>query len=613
MILEILRALASWLIIFPVVFLAGHTCKPLIQIKNLVLRGVLFCALGMAGLAYGIAILSALKLLNPIAIWSVLVIILLTRFRHLTDLYNWLKAITFSFFESDSLLDKILSFVFIASVIGLLPGVFSPELGGDALCYQLNLPKIFLEQGSVRPQFFDVNSYFPFLMNYLYLIGLATGGVFSAKLFHFFSGFLLFIFLKEVIQSKTKNQTLALFSALIFWLTPSVYNMVSTTYVDVSLSLYSFLALWIFVDANERNDTFGYFLSGLFLGFAIGIKYLAGLSAIALLGVWFFCLIQDRNFKKIASPFFFWGIGIILGGGFWLLRNWFLAHNPVYPYLGSVFGTEPIPGVKFDKLGVGSGVIHFLNIFWNLFLYPKAFGGFSDRIGIGYLLFFPFVLIASIFIKSIRSYFVYLLIFLILWFKAGQASRYLLPILPAFLYLGSSGFSWMLPRLKPVINVLFSAVGMIVLLVYLVIGFAHYRYVYLLFAGVWSPHEYLLKMERTIPISDWIEKHLPKDAKILIEAEPRQFYINRLILRDAYLKYRTHYDELGMALSALPDFLKGHDVTHLLLSEQLDGAVAPPESLLRQLAAGDSARLIFETTSENIRESRFRYRLYELH
>lgn len=613
MILETVRALLSWSLIFPALFLLGRFFRRWIHVKDIILQGIIYCSLGMAILSNCIILLSWIHLLNPISIWCLLGAIILVGIRSLNDFWIWIKSLGSSLLWEKSFVNKIFLLIFIISTLGLLSGVFSPEIGGDALCYHLNLPKIFLETGSAAPLFYDLNSYFPMLMNYLYLIGLATGGVFSAKFFHFLTFLLLFFALKRTIELETKNQLVAFFSALVFWLTPTFFNLASTTYVDIGLSLYSFLSVWMLVQAFRNQDNATFFMSAVFLGCAVGAKYLAILSIVALVGVLLFQMISRREFKKIPQQFLIWSFGILIGGGWWFLRNWIQEGNPLFPYMASFFGTKPLPDQSFDLLGIGTSPIHFIASLFNLFLFPKAFGQVSESIGIGYGLYYPFILLAPIVKKESRIYFLFSFLFLVLWFVFGQATRYIMPLLPFLLLVGAFGIVWLFRKLRPFFKTSLSCLGILVLLVYLAGGLYHYRYAYLVSAGIWTPDEYLLKLERTMPVATWMNQNLPENASVLVENESRLFYMNRPLLRDLFFRHRRDDFKNVKDVSSYYQFLKSNGVTHILLTDPMDskGEVSS-EDILRRFAKSKHSKLLYEGASENIREPRFYYRLYQL-
>ncbi len=607
-----LSAVLSWALLLPSLFLAGYRFQFLIEIKNELLKGIFFYALGMAVFSYSVILLSAFHILNSYFIWSILILFLISQIRIIPIWFAWLKATVLDLMPGKSFFERTCSVIFVFAFFALLAGSFSPELGGDALCYQLNLPKIFLAKGSVIPIYYDINSYFPLFMNNLYLIGFATGGILSAKLFHFLTGILLFLALKIKIHDETKSRALAYFLALVFLLTPVVYNMLSTSYVDVGLALYIFLAFITLQNAVQSSNAKSFFLSGLLLGCAVSIKYLGLISALALGLVFVFELYSSSVANKF-KKFMIWVSGFVLGFGYWVVRNWYLTGNPLYPYLGSIFKTEPIPGMKYDQVGVGYSFFHLLSVFWNMVMQPTAFGTFSDRIGMFYLLLIPFILLGAIFVSKSRSSVAFVSVFLVIWFYVCQAGRYLIPALPFMLLIASMGIQHAGLKANFLTKSIMATGSLAILIVYLLVGIIHYRYSYLLLTGRWSWDEYLLKLERTAGIAHWVNRNLPANSKILLAREPRQFYFDHSLVRDIALRYRSDYDRKNLNLNEFSDFLKAEKITHILMSDPLrQDRPADKSILLSQLMMSSHVQLLEEMTSQNFRDDQYQYRLYEL-
>lgn len=608
---DLLRAGLAWAVILPSSFGWGALFRRLVRTEDSALRGVLYSALGMGCLSYGIVLLGLFRLLNPIAIWTLLMAPLLifgilhrAGFREGRD---WLKTLSSEFQLRGSLFAKALDFLFLLSFAALLMGTLSPEIGGDALCYQLNLPKVFLAQGSLEPNPYDYNSYFPLLVNNLYLIGLATGGVFAAKLFHFYCGFLLWFAIKRFMILKTKSEALSAFVALGVWLTPTFYNLLSTTYIDGGLSFFTFLAVITLFE--------NFFLAGLFLGFALSTKYLALFSTVGILGVLLVHWCEEKS--EGVRRHLLWLTGCLMGSGYWILRNWTATGNPFFPYFGNLFKSQiDRPPTNHALFGMGSGVFDFISIFWNMFFSPDAFGSHATRIGILYFLWYPFVVLGLLFVHRARPYAIYTFLFLSLWFFLGQNDRWLasaLPVMAVTAGLGMHGFFEMTSfQLKGVLRRTAWGLGLPILIFYTLGGVYHYRYPALLFVGRWNEEEYLRKMERTFPIANWINQNLSLDASILLETETSQFYFKRRTLRDVFLRLRTRYPEKNQEPSELAAFLRFLGVTHLLLREPIAPSSQRTPTPLSHLAQGPFASLLKEIASENIRDAKYLYRLYQL-
>ena len=618
MILDIIWTLIAWSLILPVAFCLGFLFRRLIPTDDSILQGVICYALGFACLSYGVVLLSYLHLLNPISIWTVLIALLIASYRWVPEWLKWLKAVFLELVIGTTLEFKVLAGIFWISFIALLVGTLTPEIGGDALCYHLNLPKEFLRAGSLNPIRFDDNSLYPLFMNNLYLIGLATGGVFTAKLFHLFTGFLLFLATFRLIQNETQNKSLGYFISLVILLTPAIYNMLSTTYVDVAVAFYSFIALIMLVFAFDQKQSGPFLVSGLLIGFAVAIKYLSLYSAIALFSLWIFEIIKGKNISTYSRGLIIWGLGIFLACGYWLIRNWVVTGNPFYPFWASLFGLPAQrAAADYYAMGMGKNLMAFVSVFWNMVYAPSQFGAFATRISVFNFLFLPFVLIAPLFVKRSRPYFIFSFVFFVVWFELAQADRWILPLLAPMGVCAAFGIQWFYSfasnQMKSLIKWGAGSLAILCLSIYMLSGAYHYRYADLLFLGRWSKEEYLTKMERTIPIANWINQNLPTESKILIEAEPQKYYINRPVISDKNLAWHTGYSKKGYNLKELSEFLKSLGITHLLLSNSVTSpSGSENRNPIRELANSEFSTQLYEIQSENIRDARHFYQIYSL-
>lgn len=617
MALDLTKTLVAWGLILPGSFFIGSRFTGALAIERPVMRGAVAYAIGLACLSYGVVLVSAFGWLNSPALWALLAVPAAAALLTLRPWLAWLRAAGAALSGPAGPFEWALRAVFWATCAALLAGTLAPETGGDALAYQLNLPKMFLRQSSLQPTWEDYNSFFPLLMNNLYLVGLATGGVPAAKLFHFFCGLLLFVALLDGAAEVSKRRGPALAAALAVWTMPTFYNVLSSTYNDVALAFFTFLAVYTFVQAMERDAARLSFASGVLGGVAVSVKYLGLASAVALAAVGAAYAWRLRRPGFAAKHASVWLAGLAVGCGYWLLRNGLATGNPFFPYFGSWFGAEHRPATDHHLLGMGRSAGAFLALFWNMFRHPEPFGGFPVRVGISPLLLTPFAALAAFVSPRARPYALFSAVFLAVWFFLVQAARWLLPVLPVLFLAAAAGLAWAHDALAQPLQTFarraasWAAVGLLSL--YGAAGLYHYRYAYPLYVGAWSPEEYLRKLERTASIAAWVNATLPETAKILIATEPRKFYFDRATVSDVFLRWHTRYDENDPTPSALRDFLRARGITHLLLSEPVTaGAGQATSTPLARLAASPHAQRLHTVRSENIRDLQVEYRIYEL-
>lgn len=615
---ELIRSFLSWILILPTAFLTGSWYRSLVYQKDPLLRGIIYYALGFATLSYAVVALGALNALTPRVIWGILVLFFFIRLNKIGVWFQWLTDVREELLFQKDLPAKILFSFFVIAFLGLFLGTLTPELGGDALCYHLNLPKIFLRQGSLTPDVFDLNTFFPLFMNNLYLIGLATGGVFAAKLFHFFTGFLLFLAMKRIFRNATGNPWIAYFVGLVVLTTPAIYNTLSTTYVDVALAFYVFLSLVTLISALETGAQREFLLSGLLSGCCVAIKYLGFISVVGLACVLLYDIIVTRRLRAHLAGGLCFLTGLLIASGYWFVRNWLLKGNPFFPYWGAVWGDAHPQQLQSLLFGFPRSWVSFFSLYFNMFYFPGSFGSFATRIGIFYFLFTPFILLVMVCVPQAKKYGIFWFVFTVALFFLVQVDRYFISVLPAMALCAGFGIHWLYgfasPLLKRVLRMGGGSIAILILGIYVLGGTYHYRYAYLRVSGQWSVRKYLAALERTAPIAEWINKNLPQDAKILVESETRLFYFDRPVVRREMFEWITSGGAMLSSPHMLLKLLQDHGITHILSSDLIrEGkAIQETQSYGKELRSAGDAWEIQAAESQNIRDDRYNYRVFEI-
>jgi len=311
----------------------------------------------------------------------------------------------------------------------------APEVGGDALTYHLGTPKAFLQEGRIHYSPYDINSIFPFMMQMLYLLGIALKSELLAKFFHLEMGFLLFAGLFLFLKDRQVQHSF--FWSLLFILTPGLMNQIPTAHTDVGLALYVFLGVVFFFKALDEGKRINFLLGGVFFGLALSIKVVAAfcLPGLILLG----CLAKWYPVGSKQQPLglldLFYGLcifacGLLLACGIWYLRAYLVTGNPFYPYFSSLFGVEALTTGGYEVGGMGRGIIEFFLSPWHLVRYPEEFGNRMDQIGPFFIALIPF-LVWGLFLKREGRFFAGVGFFgFIIWFLLAQRSRFLYPLYP---------------------------------------------------------------------------------------------------------------------------------------------------------------------------------------
>jgi len=512
--------------------------------------------------------------------------------------------------SSGSWAEKTLAISYLAVILFSFLFCFVPEAANDSLCYQLNIPKYFAWRGASIPDVNDFNTYFPMLFNQLYAAALSLGSVSLAKIFHFMAGLCLVTMLVERSEAATGQLAASKWAGLLLWLTPTFLNEVSTTYIDVAAALFLTASFFTLRESVSRQqNSILLFLSGILLGFSISTKVLVLIAAPA-----FFLFIGLESFRRISVPtflktLFIWGAGVFTGSCFWFLRNFMLTGNPAFPFLGKLFGTQEYDFVKhFQDMGPAKDLLHYVLLPVFMTFNPDGY----DRgywIGPFLLLFFPFFIRALIRFPETRSTGALVWAYVTVWFLFFHNVRFLLPVLPLIAFIGIQGAAPFFSRALSLRLLLAASLIFLALL-----GSYHQRYSARVLFGAWSSSQYLEFRERSWGISDWINRHLPAEAKIYNAEEIRQFYFSREMVRDAWFLKR--YPGLaGETVEGAVSLLKREGFTHILRAKAFPENPAAEAGRFshidRVLGEKSKVKLVHQMISQNQREGRMLYELYE--
>lgn len=585
-----------------------------------IMRGILFTSAGLGIIGHVFAFLGHAGILNAnMVLLTAFVFLAFGAAFYRQMFFAWSSEIKKLMIGSPGTMGAFL--ILAAGFVLAFAAVLLPEIANDALCYQLFLPKQFILLGSSAPILYDLNSYIPLLMNHLYMAGLLLGSISLAKIFHFLSGVLLTLALTESIRENTSNKTVAVAFGAAFFLTPTLYNQITTTYVDGAASLFAFLSFTVFLRALRETRKKDFFLAGLFFGFSASTKILALIAVIPLgmlcLYSWF------RNYRKAGNKTFFNGllfsaVGGLAGTGFWFIRNAWLTNNPFYPYLSSVFGTQEFHFVEqFREMGPPKTLLRYLSLPFDMTFRPENYD-YGHWIGPFYLMVLPFFLLAVLRNEKMREHTLYVWGFISVWFVFFHNARFLLQMMPVYLWVAAWGAANVLDRSPLWRKRLIQGLYGLIITFLLLISVYHYRFIFKPLAGFWNYEVYLTKMERSYPAAQWANQHLPKNARIFNVEEIRMFYFDRPSQREIWFRLGTGYPSKDHTPEQLAQRLKNAGFTHILKTasfdnENRDTPTAKEHRVLHELFLHTNlVKPLHTVISENIREAGETYTFYQI-
>lgn len=217
-----------------------------------------------------------------------------------------------------------------------------PPTGWDALVYHLQGPRLYLEAHRLIaiPENLYLN--WPAQVEMLFAWGLLLKGDTLAKLFHWvfwpLTAALLYVLARRTINKHAGRWAVVLWAAV-----PVAAELAGVAYVDLGLTAFVLAGICAFFRWTDSQSDGWLALSALFMGLAMATKYTAAtwLGLLALL----FAYHAWRHHRQTLGWIVVRAVGLVAVAGLvalpWLVKNWLVTGNPVYPLLFSGLGWNP--------------------------------------------------------------------------------------------------------------------------------------------------------------------------------------------------------------------------------------------------------------------------------
>lgn len=523
----------SWVIVLPVIVLlawsGGIWCRrmhlPFVDVTERLSFGL---ALSGGALSYLVLAAGLAGWLKAGMLWAMLVLIVLPA------MLLWRHA---ERVEEDQLNWRLWLVGAVVAVL-LLPMVASPPAATDwdGLSYHLAAPAIWLREGRIGYIPFMHHSNFPFVIEMQYLWALGVGaGAGGAKVFHWAT---LLMTLGATLAFARRAGFAGGWAVASLIAVPVVLWEATVAYADLATTAYTLLFLLAGWNAVRENDTSirrrWLVLAGLMGGLALGTKMtaLGSLGIVALLLSW-----EAIRHKRVRVAEIVWCVGIaLLVGAPWYIKTYIYTGNPVYPYFYEIFGgrnwtQENARIYREAQLAFGLGREPYkllmapfnLTFYWSRFFDPLPFVG---SVGFVYLA----GLIPLLFARGLpavsRWWIPFALVSTVLWFVLMQQVRYLMPVFPLMSLL----CGWL--AVQSAHRFTARAIQTVIALqvVWCLVGISP---LWNRAITVWTEGTSAY-LERALPgvwqASEWINRHTPREAGVILYDETRGFYLQRRYL-----------------------------------------------------------------------------------
>jgi hypothetical protein len=206
-----------------------------------------------------------------------------------------------------------------------LTGALVPPFEYDELEYHLGALADYQRAGHIVFLPHNFYSNLPQLTEMLYLLATTLTSDIAAKILHWSFGLLGALAVFGVAR-RLWSRTVGWTAAALFYCVPFVQDLGQTARIDLATAFFATLAFGALVISSEEEDRNLIWLSALSAGAAVATKW----TAVAVVLFPLIALLAFRR-KFRLLPYFVLLVTAVVAP--WLVKNWLLSGNPVYPLL----------------------------------------------------------------------------------------------------------------------------------------------------------------------------------------------------------------------------------------------------------------------------------------
>ncbi|MDG3002772.1 4-amino-4-deoxy-L-arabinose transferase [Paludisphaera mucosa] len=482
--------------------------------------------------------------------------------------------------------DRLMRVFLVATIAATAISSLAPVMDGDALCYHLQVPKVFLMQGSAV---FDPDLHetiYPLTTEMLYLVALAFRGPIACRCLQWMLGLAMAANVTALARPTLGNR--AWWAGAGALLVPAVTNGMAAPLNDVALAAFGTAALAAWMRLYDEPSRKAALLGGVLAGLAAGVKYPAlVLAAMLAAGVLLRPLYARKGALKAgwadaleASALFV--PALIAAGGAWYLRAYVHTGNPVFPFFRPWFGSGLDEVLDPIKRPLPVTAWNMLTSLAPLTLEPHRFDSFAHQFGPVFLLFLPALLLERA-PRRVLGLVMFGYVFLMLCMTQRQSMRFLLIAVGPL----SIGVAWLAStwRDRPTIPARALTIALVgVLGLETCVAMTRAGRAAGSVLGAETSMQFLARCEPTFRVGRWIGEHLPPDARV-IGQDHRGFYIPRDYTMELAHRRRTDLGEHGETDREVVETLRREGYTHVMLCPPQGAADVEFDATLGELLA----------------------------
>ena len=484
-----------------------------------------------------------------------------------------------------TVVDRLL-LVFLVLTLGATAlAALAPVTDGDALCYHLQVPKVFLVRQAV---YFDPDLHetvYPLVTELLYAIGLEFRGPVACRCLQWVLGLVFAAGVAALARPSLGRR--AWWAAALAVLVPAISNGMAAPLNDVSLAAFGVAALLAWTRCFDRPSRASTVVAGAFTGLAIGVKYPALVLAALLTTATLLRPVLDPAWRSrrgairtLMMAAGFLGTAVLLGGA-WYLRAYVYTGNPVFPFFKSWFGGAGLDEVLAPiKRPLAVNVWSLLGAIVPLTLEPDRFDSFAHQFGPVFLLFLPALLFERA-PRRVLGLAVVAYAFLVICMTQRQSMRFLLfavgPMSVGIAYLATR---WLERGTRPARALVMAL--MLVLGLETGLSLTRGARAAGVVLGRETFAEFLGRCEPTYRVGRWVARNLPATAR-LIGQDHRGFYIPRGYTMELAHRRRTGLGQNNESSREIVEVLRREGYTHLMMCPPVEKESVEFDPTLGQL------------------------------
>ena len=484
-----------------------------------------------------------------------------------------------------TVVDRLL-LVFLVLTLGATAlAALAPVTDGDALCYHLQVPKVFLVRQAV---YFDPDLHetvYPLVTELLYAIGLEFRGPVACRCLQWVLGLVFAAGVAALARPSLGRR--AWWAAALAVLVPAISNGMAAPLNDVSLAAFGVAAFLAWTRCFDRPSRASTVVAGAFTGLAIGVKYPALVLAALLTAATLLRPVLDPAWRSrrgairtLMMAAGFLGTAVLLGGA-WYLRAYVYTGNPVFPFFKSWFGGAGLDEVLAPiKRPLAVNVWSLLGAIVPLTLEPDRFDSFAHQFGPVFLLFLPALLFEGA-PRRVLGLAAMAYAFLVMCMTQRQSMRFLLfavgPMSVGIAYLATR---WLERGTRPARALVMAL--MLVLGLETGLSLTRGACAAGVVLGKETFAEFLGRCEPTYRVGRWVARNLPATAR-LIGQDHRGFYIPRGYTMELAHRRRTGLGQNNESSREIVEVLKREGYTHLMMCPPVEKESVEFDPTLGQL------------------------------